>query len=225
MWISIHRSPILCWSSRYRSNTHPHYDHLGGRHSQHRGPHPHYDHLGLLPTTPQVLGVSPGSPLCPWCFGHSSWRSGRQDWRCIVQSLVFTGALLWVGTQGWHRLYIMFDAQFWICEHKLESPTPWYLSRDVQITTFTRILDVNCHLHCYILRTYFLCMGIFQCAWWEQIIHVGSPVECKHNAFVFIDEIFHITIDFLHGFIVMCGCIGMLELYLKNSQRVFSCTN
>ena len=93
------------------------------------------------------------------------------------------------------------------------------LSRDVHITTFNGILDVNFHMHCYILQTCFLCMGVFQCAWWEQIIHGSSPMECQHNLFVFIDEIFHITIDFFPGF------IGMLELYFKNPQRVFSHTN
>ena len=31
----------------------------------------------LSPMVPQVLGVTPGSPLCPWCFGHSSWRGAR----------------------------------------------------------------------------------------------------------------------------------------------------
>ena len=30
------------------------------------------------PTVPQVPGVTPGGPLCPWCFGHSSWRGARQ---------------------------------------------------------------------------------------------------------------------------------------------------
>ena len=32
----------------------------------------------LSPTAPQVPGVTLGSLLCPWCFGHSSWRGGRQ---------------------------------------------------------------------------------------------------------------------------------------------------
>ena len=32
----------------------------------------------LSPTTAQVPSVIPGSPLCPWCFGHSSWRGVRQ---------------------------------------------------------------------------------------------------------------------------------------------------
>ena len=95
---------------------------------------------------------------------------------------------------------IMFDVQFLFCEHKLGSPTPWHLSRDVKITTFNGILDVNFHVHCYILRTCALCMGVFQCAWWEQIIHGGSPMECKYNPFVFIDEIFHITIYFFAWF-------------------------
>ena len=31
----------------------------------------------LSPTAPQVSGVTPGSPLCPWCFWHSSWRCAR----------------------------------------------------------------------------------------------------------------------------------------------------
>jgi hypothetical protein len=32
----------------------------------------------LLPMMPQVMGVTPRSPLCPWCFGHSLWRGARQ---------------------------------------------------------------------------------------------------------------------------------------------------
>ena len=111
------------------------------------------------------------------------------------------------------------------CEHKLRSSTPWHLSRGVDITTFTGILDVNFHVNCYILRTCSLCMGVFQCAWWSQTIHGDSLVECKHNPFVTIDETFHIIIDYLHGFINMCGCIGMVELYFKNPQWVFSRTN
>ena len=34
----------------------------------------------LSPTVPQVPGVTPGSPLCPWCLGLSSWRGARQRW-------------------------------------------------------------------------------------------------------------------------------------------------
>src|ERR1700738_3418976 len=33
----------------------------------------------LSPTVPRVPGVTPGSPLCPWCFGHSSWRGARHS--------------------------------------------------------------------------------------------------------------------------------------------------
>jgi hypothetical protein len=29
------------------------------------------------PPAPQVPGVTPGSPLCPWCFGHPLWRGAR----------------------------------------------------------------------------------------------------------------------------------------------------
>ena len=38
-----------------------------------------------------------------------------------------------------------------------------------------------------------------------------------------IRDVVHVI--FLHGFIIIYGCIGMLELYFKNPQRVFSCTN
>ena len=31
----------------------------------------------LSPMASQVPGVTPGSPLCQWCFGHSSWRGAR----------------------------------------------------------------------------------------------------------------------------------------------------
>jgi hypothetical protein len=31
------------------------------------------------PPAPQVPGVTPGSPLCLWCFWHPLWRGARQD--------------------------------------------------------------------------------------------------------------------------------------------------
>ena len=31
----------------------------------------------LSPTASQVPDVTLRSPLCPWCFGHSSWRGAR----------------------------------------------------------------------------------------------------------------------------------------------------
>ena len=34
----------------------------------------------LSPTVPQVLGVTVGFPLCPWCFEHSSWRGAQHFW-------------------------------------------------------------------------------------------------------------------------------------------------
>ena len=51
------------------------------------------------------------------------------------------------------------------------------------------------------------------------------PWSVNYNHFLTFVEIFHITIDYLHDIINMCGCIGMVELYLKNLQRVFSRTN
>ena len=33
----------------------------------------------LSPMVPQVPGVTLGSPLCPWCCGHSSRRGARQE--------------------------------------------------------------------------------------------------------------------------------------------------
>ena len=57
------------------------------RRSQHLGPS---STLGSLGPSHQrashVPGVTPGSPLCPWCFGHSSWR-GAQHYRTLLPSL------------------------------------------------------------------------------------------------------------------------------------------
>jgi hypothetical protein len=33
----------------------------------------------LLPSALQVPGVTPGSPLFPWCFGHYFWRGARHS--------------------------------------------------------------------------------------------------------------------------------------------------
>jgi hypothetical protein len=41
------------------------------------------------PPAPQVPGVAPGSPLCPWCFRHLFWRGARhpQSLRYRCQAL------------------------------------------------------------------------------------------------------------------------------------------
>ena len=31
----------------------------------------------LSPKAPQILGVTAGSPLCPWCSGHSLWKGAQ----------------------------------------------------------------------------------------------------------------------------------------------------
>jgi hypothetical protein len=36
------------------------------------------------PPVPQVPGVNPGSPLCPWCFGHPLWRGARQQRHLVI---------------------------------------------------------------------------------------------------------------------------------------------
>ena len=41
----------------------------------------------LSPTAPQVLGVTPGSFLCPRCFGHSSWRGERLICPCEAEAI------------------------------------------------------------------------------------------------------------------------------------------
>ena len=52
---------------------------MSGRRSQRPGAFTHtIITWTLLPTAPQVPDVTPGSPLCPWCFKHSSWRGARQ---------------------------------------------------------------------------------------------------------------------------------------------------
>ena len=44
----------------------------------------------LLPMAPQVLGVTPGSLLCPWCCGHTS-RRGAQHY----PSFLIRNCLMW----------------------------------------------------------------------------------------------------------------------------------
>ena len=52
---------------------------MGGRRSQRPGALTHTRITwALSPMVPQVPGVTPGSPLCPWCCGHSSRRGARQ---------------------------------------------------------------------------------------------------------------------------------------------------
>ena len=53
----------------------------------------------------------------------------------------------------------------------------------------------------------------------ERIIHGGSPMECKHNPFVFIYDFFHITIGFLHGYLhIYVGDLEGLICFLKVMQ-------
>ena len=41
------------------------------------------------PMEPQVPGVTPGSPLCSWCCGHSSWGGARHTWQDTNSLFVF----------------------------------------------------------------------------------------------------------------------------------------
>jgi len=49
---------------------------------------------------PQVLGVTSGSPLCPWCCGHSSWRGARQESMRVNCALYypFIKMIIWLQT-------------------------------------------------------------------------------------------------------------------------------
>ena len=44
-------------------------------------------------TRPQVFGVTPGSPLCPWYFGHSLWR-GVKHLGAIPMPLLYLGSVM-----------------------------------------------------------------------------------------------------------------------------------
>ena len=52
----------------------------------------------FLPTAPQVPGVTLRSPLCSWCFGHSSRRGARQlgwwDWLTSSYSDIWKDLLI-----------------------------------------------------------------------------------------------------------------------------------
>ena len=40
-----------------------------------------------------IPGVTMGSPLCPWYFGHSSWRGARQLSYFFVSNIVWSSSL------------------------------------------------------------------------------------------------------------------------------------
>ena len=63
----------------------------------------------LSPTASQVPGVTLGSPLCSWCFGHS-WRKGARQSRWIyppnwMWRIKMRAATLWSQTRSltWRR--------------------------------------------------------------------------------------------------------------------------
>ena len=61
----------------------------------------------LSPTTLQVSGVIPGSPLCSWCFRDSSWRAERYE-RTLVNfvSTSFTNNHLYMFIKACSQLTI-----------------------------------------------------------------------------------------------------------------------
>jgi hypothetical protein len=56
----------------------------------------------LSPMAPQVLGVTPGSPLRPWCWGHSLWRGARHASSLWVMflNIVWLLVVSWGGAFG-----------------------------------------------------------------------------------------------------------------------------
>ena len=54
------------------------------------------------PSAPQVPGVTPGSPLCPRCFGHPLWRRAQQSCLCHMcsSSWIYTRFLRRMLRQG-----------------------------------------------------------------------------------------------------------------------------
>ena len=96
MWASIHGSSILSWSSHFRNNdtttraiSNNYASMLGqwpwtpcrsalnefsGHNASPGGWDAYSTSWAFLPMAPQVPGVTPGSPLCPWYLGHSLWR-------------------------------------------------------------------------------------------------------------------------------------------------------
>ena len=62
----------------------------------------------LSPMAPQVPGVTPESPLCPWCFGHSSWRGARQmapksvtPWAQTLREKVMENCIFKINNDWW----------------------------------------------------------------------------------------------------------------------------
>ena len=49
----------------------------------------------FLPLAPQVSGVTSGSPLCPWCFGHYLWRGARHNRYYVCVGKCLSTSILW----------------------------------------------------------------------------------------------------------------------------------
>jgi hypothetical protein len=66
------------------------------------------------PLAPQVPGVTPGSPLCPWCFGLPFWR-GAQQAKCCGDRLTMH--------YGISLLEHMFKYSMHVCVLRLSNET------------------------------------------------------------------------------------------------------
>jgi hypothetical protein len=88
--------------------------------------------IGIFsPSAPQVPGVTPGSPLCPWCCGYPLWRGAR---RKDHFPLPFITLLL--DEVGGHARYTFIDGYAVTTKsplifislqdiHKMPFTTPW----------------------------------------------------------------------------------------------------
>jgi hypothetical protein len=73
---------------------------MGGRCFKCPRPSPTLGSLGpISPMAPQVPGVTPGSPLRPWCWGHSLWRGARHASSLWVMFL----NIVWLLVVSWGR--------------------------------------------------------------------------------------------------------------------------
>ena len=73
----------------------------------------------------------------------------------------------------------------------------------------------------------------FSTSWRAKTSFASMALATKLNELGHYETIFTlgtcignvVHVIFLHDLIIMCGCVGMLELHFKNPQWVFSHTN
>lgn len=133
------------------------------RHFQCRGPTHTRITEALSPMAPQVPMVNLGSPLCPWCFMHSSWRGARHYPWHYPKDPNFAWIFCWNVVYFWNqngnpRFFLVLCHQNpWITISFLETMILIYIFHVLNVFYKAKILnpqtcahDTKIHMHTHV---------------------------------------------------------------------------